>query len=111
MFYLFVFLQAASVAINPLGMACDGWSVILEDSGVLSDCNGLDYVFDLISELELCPAFPVDKYDLLKTGTKRISENEHIFAQTSRPQVFYFFKSKLRNTFFKPEFLIPFKMF
>lgn len=89
------------MAINPLGMAPEGWSVVLEDSGILSDCNGLDYVLDLVSELELCPAFPIDKYDLLKAGTKR-SSDEHIFIQTSRPQVLLHFSKKLQFFFNSP---------
>lgn len=71
-------------------MSSDGWSVILEDSGVISDCSGLDYVLDLVSELELCPAFPIEKYEILKAGTKRSAETEAMFMQNSRPQVHIF---------------------
>lgn len=71
-------------------MSSDGWSVILEDNGVLSDCSGLDYVLDLVSELELCPAFPIEKYELLKAGMKR-TETDSIFPQNSRPQVRIYF--------------------
>lgn len=77
--------QAAAIAVSPLGVSAEGWSVILDDSGVLSDGNGFDFVLDLVSELELCPAFPVARSELLKTGTKKISETEHISPQ--RPQV------------------------
>lgn len=67
-------------------MTPEGWSVVLDDNGLVSDCNGLDYVLDLVSELELCPAFPIEKYEILKAGTKR-AEGDHSFSSSPRPQV------------------------
>lgn len=37
---------------------CHGWTLSLDDLG---ERNGLDYVLDAISELELPPAFPIQK--------------------------------------------------
>ncbi|XP_022921200.2 unconventional myosin-XV-like [Onthophagus taurus] len=60
---------------NPLNdQNLDGWTVVLDDSGIVTDGNGLDYVFDLVSELELCPAFPVQRSTLFKSGSR--SRNE-----------------------------------
>lgn len=47
-----------------------GWTIVLDDSGLISDSNGLDFVLDLISEKELCPAFPTVRSDLLRVGRK-----------------------------------------
>lgn len=58
----------------------------MDDSGALSDANGLDFVLDLVSELELCPAFPVTRSELLKIGTRKVIEQEHVSPQ--RPQVY-----------------------
>ncbi|XP_070500351.1 unconventional myosin-XV [Chironomus tepperi] len=43
-----------------------GWSIVMEDNGIVSDTCGLDYVLDLIGEKELLPAFPAIKNDLFK---------------------------------------------
>ncbi|XP_045475987.1 unconventional myosin-XV isoform X2 [Harmonia axyridis] len=85
--------EAANLAISDLGILPSGWSVVLDDSGVISDGCGLDYVLDLVSELELPPGFPVSKSDLLKTGNrKQTSEVDHHISQPipnspTRPQV------------------------
>ncbi|XP_060523322.1 unconventional myosin-XV [Cylas formicarius] len=63
--------EAALVAMNSLGVAPEGWSVIMDDAGVVYEGNGLDYVFDMVSELELCPAFPIQKSTLLRAGTRK----------------------------------------
>lgn len=44
-----------------------GWTVVMEDNGIVSDTCGLDYVLDLVGEKELLPAFPAIKNDLFKT--------------------------------------------
>ena len=38
-----------------------GWTVELDDEGDIYELNGLDYVLDLISEIEIIPSFPVCK--------------------------------------------------
>lgn len=43
----------------------------MDDAGIVSETSGLDYVMDLVSELELLPAFPNKKSSLLKIGNKR----------------------------------------
>lgn len=80
--------EAASTAVTSLGINGDGWSVILDDAGVVTESNGFEYVFDLISELELCPAFPVVKNQLLKVGTRHHTpvEVDHT-PSPARPQV------------------------
>lgn len=81
--------EAAALAINSLGISADGWSVVMDDAGVVTECCGLDYVFDLVSELELCPAFPVSKVQLLKAGVRNSSpvEVDHHTSTPARPQV------------------------
>ncbi|XP_025836405.1 unconventional myosin-XV [Agrilus planipennis] len=82
--------EAASLAINVLGIPPDGWSVSLDDAGIVNDGNGLDYILDFISEMELCPAFPATKSNLLKSGVRRSSPTEvdhHISGSPTRPQV------------------------
>ncbi|KRT81985.1 hypothetical protein AMK59_5137, partial [Oryctes borbonicus] len=72
-----------------------GWTVVLDDSGILTDGSGLDYIFDLVSELELCPAFPMSRSSLFKGGTRSqtpVEIDHHIQLATSpstltRPQV------------------------
>lgn len=49
------------------GFQTQGWSVVMEDGGVVTDTCGLDYVLDLVGEKELLPAFPAMKNDLFKT--------------------------------------------
>ncbi|XP_066258344.1 unconventional myosin-XV isoform X2 [Euwallacea similis] len=81
--------EAASLAMSSQGITPEGWTVIMDDSGVVYEGNGLDYVFDLVSELELCPAFPVQKSTLLKMGSKRNLpiEVDHHTTSPQRPQV------------------------
>jgi myosin-15 len=35
-----------------------GWTVVLEEGDTAAELNGADFVMDVISELELPPAFP-----------------------------------------------------
>lgn len=49
----------------------EGWSVMMDDAGVISETNGLDYIMDLVSELELISSFPTKKSSILKIGNKR----------------------------------------
>ncbi|XP_008197063.1 unconventional myosin-XV [Tribolium castaneum] len=81
--------EAASIAINSLGLTAEGWSVVMDDAGIVSEGSGLDYIMDLVSELELCPAFPISKSSLLKVGTRRASpaEIDHSPTTPTRPQV------------------------
>lgn len=62
--------EAAALALSTIGVPPKGWTVVLDDSGLLSDSCGLDYILDLISEKELCPAFPTVRSDLLTCGRK-----------------------------------------
>lgn len=61
----------------------------MDDAGVVYEGNGLDYIFDLVSELELCPAFPIQKSTLLRTGSRRSFpvEVDHHVTTPTRPQV------------------------
>ncbi|KAJ8956705.1 hypothetical protein NQ318_014060 [Aromia moschata] len=82
--------EAAALAVSSLGVSSDGWSVVMDDAGVISEGNGFDYIMDLVSEIELCPAFPAAKSSMLKTGTKRHSPVEidhHSVPSPTRPQV------------------------
>lgn len=89
--------QAAALAVISLGIAPEGWSVVLDDAGINTDSNGLDYVLDLVSELELCPAFPIIRSQLLKNGTRHktpIEIDHHANSNATsptRPQVSFLF--------------------
>ncbi|KAJ8922961.1 hypothetical protein NQ315_001507 [Exocentrus adspersus] len=81
--------EAAALAVSSLGVSADGWTVVMDDSGIISEGNGFDYIMDLVSELELCPAFPVTKSTLLKTGKRHLPTemDHHSPPSPSRPQV------------------------
>lgn len=67
--------EAAALAISSLGIPNLGWTVVIDDNGIFTDSSGLDYVLDLVSEKELCPAFPLARLtsDQLKCDTKNIN--------------------------------------
>lgn len=82
--------EAAALAISSLAIPAQGWTVVLDDSGLLTDSNGLDYILDLVSEKELCPAFPTVKSDLFRCGrkiSKHPISNELESSNPKRPQV------------------------
>ncbi|XP_055630321.1 unconventional myosin-XV [Toxorhynchites rutilus septentrionalis] len=80
--------EAAALAISSLGIPNLGWTVVIDDSGLIIDSCGMDYVLDLVSEKEINPSFPAVRNDLLKCG----SRNQHITMteqdiSRKRPQV------------------------
>ncbi|XP_037913894.1 unconventional myosin-XV isoform X1 [Hermetia illucens] len=81
--------EAASLAVSSLGISNQGWTVVLDDAGQVLDSCGLDYVLDLVSEKELCPAFPAVRNDLLRSGRKssKVAMPEIDIMNTKRPQV------------------------
>ncbi|KAB0792987.1 hypothetical protein PPYR_12607 [Photinus pyralis] len=80
--------EAAGIALNTLGLPMNGWTVVIDDAGVTTDSNGLDYVFDLVSELEMCPSFPIHRSQLLKVGVRQHHPVEIDHAPSPvRPQV------------------------
>ena len=82
--------EAAALAISSLGVPNQGWTVTLDDSGLVTDSCGLDFVLDLVAEKELCPAFPAVRTDLLRSGRKnsRITlSSEPEPSSPKRPQV------------------------
>ncbi|KAI8125545.1 Unconventional myosin-XV [Lucilia cuprina] len=81
--------EAASLAVSTLGISNRGWTVVLDDGKLVTDSCGLDYVLDLISEKELCPAFPALRSDLMTTGAKfnRTILSDHDGNTPRRPQV------------------------
>lgn len=62
--------EAASLAVSSMGIPNNGWTVVMDDSGLVTDSCGLDFVLDLVAEKELCPAFPAVRSDLLRSGRK-----------------------------------------
>lgn len=74
-----------------MGVPSEGWTVVMDDAGIVSETNGLDYIMDLVSELELLPAFPTKKSSLLRIGNKRPSPSEidhyNSPSSTARPLV------------------------
>lgn len=81
--------EAAALAVSSLGIQTTGWTVVLDDTGLLTDSCGLDFVLDLIAEKELCPAFPAIRNDLLRCGRKnsQMIINEVEPSSPKRPQV------------------------
>lgn len=67
--------EAAGLAVSSLGVPSYGWSVVMDDAGQITDSCGLDYVLDLVTEKELCPAFPAVRTDLLRSGRKNSHPN------------------------------------
>ena len=50
----------------------NGWTIALYDEYDVFEAGGFDYVLDLISEMEIPPAFPVqDSYFLVSTEQAR----------------------------------------
>ncbi|XP_055533492.1 unconventional myosin-XV [Wyeomyia smithii] len=80
--------EAAALAISSLGIPNLGWTVIIDESGLITDSCGLDFVLDLVSEKELCPAFPAVRSDLLRCGNKN-SQTSFLDTDSNlkRPQV------------------------
>lgn len=62
--------EAASLAVQDLNINGSGWTVVLDDGKVLVDSSGLDFVLDMISEVELFPSFPIPRNDMFKYGSK-----------------------------------------
>ncbi|GAB0087709.1 unconventional myosin-XV [Sergentomyia squamirostris] len=81
--------EAAGLAVSSLGIPSSGWTVVMDDAGLLTDSCGLDFVLDLVAEKELCPAFPAVRSDLLRCGRKNsqapVSDVEP--SSPRRPQV------------------------
>lgn len=48
----------------------NGWTVCLQDENDSYELMGYDYVYDLISEMEIAPAFPVCKSYFLVSSDK-----------------------------------------
>lgn len=67
--------EAASLSLAMMtGFQAQGWTVVLDDSGTITDTCGLDYILDLIGEKELCPAFPALKNDMLRSNGRKLSQ-------------------------------------
>jgi hypothetical protein len=48
----------------------NGWTISLHDDSDFYELMGYDYVLDLISEMEIAPAFPVCKSFFLVTSDR-----------------------------------------
>lgn len=67
--------ELAALVIRERGVdECRGWSVACvqddEAGGEVREMCGFDYAMDLVSEMELAPAFPVVKNYFLVSGKK-----------------------------------------
>ena len=63
--------SVASLLVRARGLEAteaDGWTVSMSQGDDLFDLNGHDFVLDVISELEMPPAFPVEKGGLFLTS-------------------------------------------
>lgn len=91
--------ELASLVVRERGIAeCGGWSVSLATSGSGSDLGlepgvkdsaGYDYVLDLVSEMELAPAFPACRNSFLSSPDKpkrtSSSSNSKVLATPAGP--------------------------
>lgn len=63
--------ELANLAVNNHGVDNSGWTITLWNQldgpdAIVTETNGFDYVLDLISEMELAPAFPAAKHMFLE---------------------------------------------
>ncbi|GLH06473.1 Unconventional myosin IC [Gryllus bimaculatus] len=79
--------ELASHVVRERGiMECEGWTISLEDETIVKETNGLDYVLDLVAEMELAPAFPACKNSFLASGDgKHRRSNAKISTSTPLP--------------------------
>lgn len=78
--------EAAGLAVSSLGVPNQGWTITLDDTGIITDSCGLDFVLDLVSEKELCPAFPAVRSDLLRSGRKGSRMPASIESEPNSPK-------------------------
>lgn len=63
--------ELANLAVRNHGVENTGWTITLWNQldgpdAIVTETNGFDYVLDLISEMELAPAFPAAKHMFLE---------------------------------------------
>ncbi|XP_016845570.1 unconventional myosin-XV isoform X2 [Nasonia vitripennis] len=77
--------ELANLAIQNHGVENSGWTITLWNQlegsdAIVTETNGFDYVLDLVSEMELAPAFPAAKHMFLeqrKNSFPPIKKREH----------------------------------
>ncbi|XP_026670463.1 unconventional myosin-XV [Ceratina calcarata] len=77
--------ELANLAVHNHGVDNAGWTITLWNQlegpdAIVTETNGFDYVLDLISEMELAPAFPAAKHMFLeqrKNSYPPIKKREH----------------------------------
>ncbi|XP_029046871.1 unconventional myosin-XV isoform X2 [Osmia bicornis bicornis] len=77
--------ELANLAVHNHGVDNSGWTITLWNQldgpdAIVTETNGFDYVLDLISEMELAPAFPAAKHMFLeqrKNSYPPIKKREH----------------------------------
>ncbi|KAG7210137.1 hypothetical protein KM043_011699 [Ampulex compressa] len=77
--------ELANLAVQNHGVDNSGWTITLWNQldgpdAIVTETNGFDYVLDLISEMELAPAFPAAKHMFLeqrKNSFPPIKKREH----------------------------------
>lgn len=79
--------EAAGLAVSTVGIPSYGWTVVMDDNGQSTDSCGLDFVLDLVSEKELCPAFPSVRNELLRARSSATVTTEADLHNPRRPQV------------------------
>ncbi|XP_059608839.1 unconventional myosin-XV [Phlebotomus argentipes] len=81
--------EAAGLAVSSMGIPSSGWTVVMDDTGLITDSCGLDFVLDLVAEKELCPAFPAVRSDLMRCGRKnsQVVVSDIELSSPRRPQV------------------------
>ncbi|XP_023288541.1 unconventional myosin-XV [Orussus abietinus] len=77
--------ELANLAVENHGVENSGWTITLWNQldgpdAIVTETNGFDYVLDLISEMELAPAFPAAKHMFLeqrKNSFPVVKKREH----------------------------------
>lgn len=64
--------EFCKVALEKRGISeTNGWTLALNEDNDFYELMGYDYVFDLVSEMEIAPAFPVCKSFFLVTSDQK----------------------------------------
>lgn len=79
--------ELANLAVHNHGVDNSGWTITLWNQldgpdAIVTETNGCDYVLDLISEMELAPAFPAAKHMFLE-------QRKHSFPPIKKREVSY----------------------
>lgn len=64
-----------------------GWSIDFEDNDGVYTMNGDDYIFDMVSQMELYPTFPASKNYFIGCGNQLRSSNKNLLNPFHNPDL------------------------